>query len=197
MKGISYESDKNGIFLVPDVTKSLEATEYYSTDDGVGAWDRSPGIVWFSQDGKTLYAEAEDFAHVWLFSLPADHKDATSAPKLAFKNGGVSDVQLLGSDKLLISSTSFDDSLFFSVDPAAAVKSNATEEITLISANLKSGTTYGLSQSQVGEVFYKGAGDYFVHAWIIKPSFFKENETYPLAFYIHGGPQGATDEVWR
>jgi dipeptidyl aminopeptidase/acylaminoacyl peptidase len=49
----------------------------------------------------------------------------------------------------------------------------------------------------VGEVVYKGAGDYFVHAWIIKPSFFKENETYPLAFYVHGGPQGATEEVWR
>jgi dipeptidyl aminopeptidase/acylaminoacyl peptidase len=198
MKGISYESDKNRIFFVPDVTKSLEATEYYSTDDGVGAWDRSPGVVWFSQDGKTLYAEAEDFASVRLFSLPADPKDATSAPKLVFKNGGVPDVQLLGSDKLLISSTSFlDNSLFLSLDPAAAVKSNATEGITLISANLKNGTTYGLSQSQVGEVFYKGAGDYFVHAWIIKPSFFKENETYPIAFYIHGGPQGATDEVWR
>jgi dipeptidyl aminopeptidase/acylaminoacyl peptidase len=130
--------------------------------------------------------------------LPADPKDATSAPKLVFKNGGVLDVQLLGGNKLLISSTSFlDNSLFFSVGPAAAVKSNATKGTTLILANLKNGTTYGLSQSQVGEVFYKGAGDYFVHAWIIKPSFFKENETYPLAFYIHGDPQGATDEVWR
>jgi hypothetical protein len=80
--------------------------------------------------------------------LAADSKEATSAPKLIFKNGGVSDVQLLGSDKLLVSSTSFlDNSLFFSVDPAAAVKSNATEGITLISANLKNGTTYGLSQS--------------------------------------------------
>jgi dipeptidyl aminopeptidase/acylaminoacyl peptidase len=196
MKGISYESDKNRIFLIPDVTKSLEATEYYATEDGVGAWDRSPGVVWFSQDGKTLYAEAEDFARVRLFSLLADPKAVTSALKLVFRNGGVSDVQLLGSDKLLISSTSFiDNSQFFSVNPAAAVKSNATEGITLISANLKNGTTYGLSQSQVGEAFYKGAGDYFVHAWVIKPSFFKENETYTLAFYVHGGPQGATDEV--
>jgi hypothetical protein len=95
--------------------------------------------------------------------LPADPKDATSAPKLVFKNGGVLDVQLLGGNKLLISSTSFlDNSLFFSVGPAAAVKSNATKGTTLILANLKNGTTYGLSQSQVGEVFYKGAGDYFV-----------------------------------
>jgi dipeptidyl aminopeptidase/acylaminoacyl peptidase len=145
---------------------------------------------------KTLYAEAEDFARVRLFSLPADPNAPPGAPKLVFKNGGVSDVKLLGSDKLLVSSTSFlDNSLFFSVDPAAAVKSNTTEGITLISANLKNGTTYALSQSQVGEVFYKGASDYFVHAWVIKPTFFKENETYPLAFYVHGGPQGATDEV--
>jgi hypothetical protein len=89
MKGISYESDKNRIFFVPDVAKNLEAIEYYAIEDGVGAWDRSPGVVWFSQDGKTLYAEAEDFASVRPFSLPADLKDATSASK---KNGGVSDV---------------------------------------------------------------------------------------------------------
>ena len=130
--------------------------------------------------------------------MPADPEDAISALKLVFKNGVVSDVQLLGSDKLLIGSTGFlDNSLFFSVDPTAVVKSNARDGITLISANLKNGVTYGPSQSQVGEIFYRGAGDYFVHAWIIKPSFFKENETYPFAFYVHGGPQGATDEVWR
>jgi dipeptidyl aminopeptidase/acylaminoacyl peptidase len=67
----------------------------------------------------------------------------------------------------------------------------------LISSNTNEGKKYGLSQSQISECYYKGDGDYQVHAWIIKPSFFKENETYPLAFYIHGGPQGATEEVWR
>jgi dipeptidyl aminopeptidase/acylaminoacyl peptidase len=198
MKGISYESDKNRIMLVKDVTKSLTADEYYKTADGKGAWDRSAAAMFWSADGKTIYIEAEDFGRVRLFSVPA-HYTVTAPPTLIFKDGGVSDVHALSSGKLIVSSTSFlDNSLFFTVDPAAAGKSNATEGIDLISANLKNGTLWGLSQSQVSEIYYKGGGegDYMVHAWVIKPSFFKENETYPLMFYIHGGPQGATEETW-
>ncbi|CZR50334.1 related to secreted dipeptidyl-peptidase V precursor [Phialocephala subalpina] len=195
-KGISYESDKNRIFVVPDVTTDLTASEFYSSEDGIGTWDRSPGAVFWGQDGKKIYAEAEDFARVRLFSLSAD-PETTEAPKLIFVDGAVSDVQHLGNDKLLISSTSYiDNSLYFAVDPVAAAATNATSGIDLISANLGNGTTYGLSKSQVSEAFYKGDGDYMVHTWIIRPSFFKENETYPLAFYVHGGPQGSTADSW-
>lgn len=196
-KGISYESDKNRIFVVEDVTESLNATEFYVSADEKGSWDRSPGTIFWSQDDKKIYAEAGDFARVHLFNLPSDPALATSPPNLVFMEGAVSDIQWLGDDKLLISSNSFiDNSLFFSVDPTASAVSNATSGISLISANLKNGTSFGLSRSQVSEFFYTGAGDYVVHAWIIKPSFFQERQTYPLAFYIHGGPQGATDETW-
>lgn len=195
-KGISYESDKFRIFLIDDVTKSLKAKEFYVSPNGKGAWDRSPGTVKWSQDGETIYAVAEDFARVRLFTLPAD-PDNTELPSLVFKNGGVSDFQWLGEDKLLVSSSSFlDNSLYFSVDPEVAEATNATAGINLISANLKNGTLFGLSQSQISEAYYKGAGDYQVHTWIIKPSFFKANTTYPLMFYIHGGPQGSTSETW-
>jgi dipeptidyl aminopeptidase/acylaminoacyl peptidase len=196
-KGISYESDKSRIFLVADITKNLSATEFYASEDGLGAWDRSPSTLFWSQDGSKIYAEAEDFARVRLFSLPANPGEATELPTLIFKDGSISDVKILGEDKLLVSSTSFiDNSLYFSVDPSAAALTNASSGIDLISANLGNGTNYGLSNSQVSEAFYKGDGDYIVHTWIIRPSFFKENETYPLAFYIHGGPQGATDDGW-
>ncbi len=197
MKGISYESDKNRIFIVKDVTSNLTAEEFYVSEDGIGKWDRSPSQVVWSQDGETLYAVAEDFARVRLFALSSSPSSSQELPKLVFKDGGVSDVQLKGQKELLISSSSFlDSSLFFSVDPAESVTTNATTGITLIDANLKNGTRYGLSQSQISEFYYQGDGDYQVHAWIIKPSFFKENETYPLAFYVHGGPQGATEETW-
>lgn len=131
-KGISYESDKNRIFLVPDVTANLSATEFYASEDGLGAWDRSPGTVFWSQDGKTIYAEAEDFGRVRLFTLPADPAEATELPTLIFTDGTISDVQHLGSDKLLISSTSFiDNSLYFAVDPSAAASTNASSGIDL------------------------------------------------------------------
>lgn len=195
-KGIAYESDKNRIFTISDVTQGLNATEFFASEDGLGSWDRSPGPVYWSKDEKTIFAVAEDFARVRLFSLSAD-PTITDTPAIVFAEGGVSDVKWLGEDKLLVSSSSYlDSSIYSSVDPVASASSNATSGISLISANLNYGAKWGLSRSQISDVFYKGYGDYQVHAWIIKPSTFKANTTYPLMFYIHGGPQGATEDVW-
>ncbi|PBP27784.1 dipeptidyl-peptidase-like protein V [Diplocarpon rosae] len=196
MKGIAYESDKNRLFLVPDVSASLDAAEFYASADGLGSWDRSPSALAWSQDGKTIYAVAEDFARVRLFALTTDPAVAT-LPRLIFSEGGVSDVKWLGSDKLFVSSSSFlDNSIYSAVDPVVSASSNATSGVELISANLDFGSKWGLSRSQISEVFYKGHGDYQVHAWIIKPSYFSPNKTYPLMFYVHGGPQDATGDVW-
>lgn len=198
MKDISYESDKNRIVVIPDVTRDLTALEFYANADGTGDWDRGPGALAWSQDGKTIYAAAEDFARFRLFSLPSSPKKAVELPKYIFVDGYVADFHPLGKNKLLVSSNSYiDNSIFSVVDPVVAAKSNATRGITTISSNLNNGKKYGLSRDQISEFYYQGAGDYLLQAWIIKPSFFKANETYPLAFYIHGGPQGSTDDSWR
>ncbi|CAL3973291.1 hypothetical protein PZA11_005569 [Diplocarpon coronariae] len=198
MKGIAYESDKNRIFLVPDVTASLDATELYASADGLGSWDRSPSTLHWSQDGKVIYAVAEDFARVRLFAITlADGAAGAALPTLIFAEGAVLDVKWLGSDKLFVSSSSYlDNSIYSTVDPTLSGSSNATSGIELISANLDFGSKWGLSRSQISEVFYKGHGDYQVHAWIIKPSDFSPDKTYPLMFYVHGGPQSATEDAW-
>jgi dipeptidyl aminopeptidase/acylaminoacyl peptidase len=196
MKGISYESDKNRLLLVPDVTAGLEASEFYATADGVGSWDRSASATWWSADGKTLYVEVEDFARVRLFSVAAD-PSTTELPRLIVAEGGISDVHALDSGKLLVTTSSFlDNSIYYWVDPVESAKSNATTGITLIDANLKLGAPWGLSRSQISEIYYPGDLDVLVHAWVIKPSNYVEGKKYPLAFYIHGGPQGATEDVW-
>lgn len=198
MKHISYESDKNRLLLVPDVTKDLTALEFYANKKGDGDWDRSPGALLWSRDGKTIYAAAENNARTPLFSLPSSPKAAKALPKIVYGKGSVSDFRWLGKDKLLISSTSFiDNSLFSSVDPELAISSNGAKGVKTLSSNTDNGKKYGLSQDQISEFYYKGDDDVKVQAWIIKPSFFKKHEKYPLAFYIHGGPQGATAESWR
>jgi hypothetical protein len=98
-----------------------------------------------------------------LFSLLSEASLATSPPVLAFKEAAVSDVQWPGDSKLLISSNNFiDNSLLFSADPTAAADSNATVRISLLSANMKNGTTFALSRIQVSEFFYQGDGDWLV-----------------------------------
>lgn len=45
--------------------------------------------------------------------------------------------------------------------------------------------------SQSEEFEFAGAGGHKVQGWIFKPVGFKSGKKYPLAFIIHGGPQGA------
>ncbi|KAB8303279.1 hypothetical protein EYC80_004721 [Monilinia laxa] len=196
MKDISYEADKNRILQVADVTSDLTAVEFYSSEDGKGAWDRSPSALLYSQDGESLYAVAEDFARVRLFTLSSDPAN-TTLPSIIYKDGGVTELYHLGEDKLLVSSSSFlDNSIFSSVDPIVSASTNASSGVTTISSNLNGLKAYGLSREFISEFYYQGDGDYLVHAWVIKPSTFVEGKTYPLAFYIHGGPQGATEDLW-
>jgi dipeptidyl aminopeptidase/acylaminoacyl peptidase len=44
---------------------------------------------------------------------------------------------------------------------------------------------------QVDEFWFTDRDGIKVHGWILKPVDFNPNKKYPLAFYIHGGPQGA------
>jgi len=66
----------------------------------------------------------------------------------------------------------------------------------LVSSATHSGNLFGLSPSQVSSLWWKGAADHDVHAWMVKPSFFNPGHKYPLAYLIHGGPQGAWGDQW-
>lgn len=195
MKENGYESDKNRVIFIPDLTELSTATEILKSDDGKGAWDRSPQAVMWSSDGKQLFLQAEEHGNGLLFkinaSATAGHVD--QLPEKVTSTGYVSDVRPAreGSSQLLISSTNLvDNSLYTIVDPSDV--STAKQ----ISSNSRNGTAFGLSKGQVSDIWFKGAGDYKVHAWVVKPSNFNESEKYPLAYLIHGGPQGAWSDQW-
>jgi dipeptidyl aminopeptidase/acylaminoacyl peptidase len=48
--------------------------------------------------------------------------------------------------------------------------------------------------SQPEEFWFAGAGGDQVHGWILKPVDFTPGRRYPLAFLIHGGPQGSWED---
>ena len=67
--------------------------------------------------------------------------------------------------------------------------------VTPISSNSRNGAAFGLSPSQISSFWFDGA-ERKVQAWVIKPSNFREGGKYPLAYMIHGGPQGAWLDNW-
>lgn len=182
MKDIQYESDKPRLLLIPDISDLTNVQEFYETKDGKGAWDLKPDTITFSNDGTELYVTAEENGRVKLFKLPASPRHATKLPEAIVSSGSVTNAKVLPDGKLLISSSSLvENSAFSVVDP------QNPSSLSIVSTNSKSGKVFGLSQGQVDEFWYTGAGDYKVHAWIVKPSHFDKRKKYPLAYLIHGG----------
>lgn len=56
--------------------------------------------------------------------------------------------------------------------------------------------TLSLPESSVRSLWWKGDKEHPVHALMVLPSFFDKNKRYPLAYLIHGGPQGAWSDSW-
>lgn len=74
--------------------------------------------------------------------------------------------------------------------------SSSSSNTTVLSIPSILHNSFGLSSSQVSSFWYHGANSRSVHALMIVPSSFDRTKKYPLAYLIHGGPQGAWNDQW-
>ena len=195
MKENGYESDQNRLFIFDAASPDGVAQIILEHEDG-SDWTRSPSSIKFGQDSTQLLLTAQDNGRVNLFTLEMSTGSAPSGPskpRSLTTHGQISDVQMLGESRneALISGTSFVDNSFFSVLDISRAK-----QPRLVSSVSRNGSFFNLQQGQVDEFWFDGAQDYRVHAWVIKPSDFDKTRRYPLAYVIHGGPQGSWAEGW-
>ena len=179
MKENGYESDKNRVILIPDLSKLSASIELTKSEDGNGLWDRSPSSVSWGSDDETLLLQAEEHGKGLLFTLPvpAAGRNLDQLPKPVTSSGYISDARPLAVDSshLLISSNSLvDNSLYSILDPSNPAM------LRQISSNSRNGSSFSLFPEQVSEIWFKGSEDYEVHAWVIKPSTFDPSKRYPL-----------------
>ncbi|KAI8940255.1 hypothetical protein NX059_003956 [Plenodomus lindquistii] len=218
MKRDGYESDKNQVFIMHDWQKPSQLTPLYASEDGKGKWDQSPQSIAWSPDDWTLFFTAEAYGRSNLYAAgpPKPDSDMVHFPRLLVQGGTITAAQVLKDGDIFLTSTSLIENSLYSLVPLSA-RSDKTEETSYtlpiddrpynsnpdclttkyISSNTRSGSMFGLSRHQIGQFFYDGAGkDTRVHAWVVKPSNFSPDKTYPLAYLIHGGPQGAWTDGW-
>lgn len=216
MRTDGYESDKNQAFIMHDWQKPSQLIPLYASEDGKGKWDRSPQSIAWSPDDWTLYFTAEEHGRGNLYSAgpPKPGDDKEKLPSLLVKGGSITAVQVLKNGDIFLTSTSLIENSLYSLVPLTE-RSCATDTYTLpiddrpydskpdnlttkyISSNTRSGSMFGLARRQIDEIHWSGAAkDTSVHAWVIKPSNFSSDKTYPLAYLIHGGPQGAWTDGW-
>ncbi|KAF9894279.1 DEIH-box ATPase [Aspergillus nanangensis] len=194
MREDGYESDKNRILYVPNPWNG-EMIEIFASSDGTGLWNLSPYGLGFANDDQSLLLQVEENGRGVVYQLPMTNI-RHSTPDMLKKitdSGYVTDVYPAAADssKLILSSNSLvDNSLWTIVDTLNP------SDVRVISSIGRDGATFGLSSAQVDEIWFRGAEDHPVHAFVVKPSNFKPGEKYPLAYLIHGGPQGAWNDQW-
>jgi dipeptidyl aminopeptidase/acylaminoacyl peptidase len=166
-----YESDRTRIVLMDWTSKTPKVlTE---------AWDRSPTELVWSADGKTLYTSADNLGQKSLFAVDA----ASGAVKTLVKEGSLGSVSPAGNRLVYTMNTLKAPDEIFSCaldgsDARAITKQNAMKV-----AAAKMGDYEQFS--------FKGAKDDTVYGYIVKPIDFDASKKYPVAFLIHGGPQGS------
>ncbi|KAM0810545.1 putative Prolyl oligopeptidase [Seiridium cardinale] len=158
-------------------------------------WDLLPENFEFSTDGHAIYILAEDSGRRGLFKLDLL---PNAQPRLISHLGSVSAVYHLQQDKdstekLLLTSSSFVESWIYQV---IDVSLTADSEPWVIS-KASQYTNFGLSPNQISEIYFEGAGDYVVQAWVITPRDFEPSKKkYPLCLHVHSGPNSSWDDEW-
>ena len=184
---------KNYLFVIPDISNSSVAKKLsLSTEKSGPSWNLTPSSVMFSSDGKELYLSAEEDGSGKLFKVPSSPTTSGAILVPLSEDGVVSAAHRCGtsSNQLLVTKTNYvDNGIYSLLNP-----SDGASHLVLSAS--KKGSAFGLHPSQVSKIYFKGAGNYNVQAWVLKPSDFSNQKTYPLAFLVHGGPVSAWNEGW-
>jgi dipeptidyl aminopeptidase/acylaminoacyl peptidase len=143
------------------------------------SWDRSSGGVVFSADGRTIYTTAEDIGQTPLFAI--DVASGKVSKRVAV--GHVHDPKLAGDRIVYGLDTLRSPEELFTV---RADGSGATQ-ITHINQEAVAAAEMGDSE----QFSFKGANGDTVWGWITRPVGLQPGQKAPLAFLIHGGPQGS------
>ena len=178
MARAGYEADRRRVVLMDWTTGTTRTlTE---------GWDRSPGAVVWSQDGSFLYASADNVGNHSIFRI--DSADGlVSAMVTRHTNRGP---QPLPDGRLLFARDSLVSPVELFVLPAGG-----GEPLKITGLNDRR-----LAEIEFGrykQFSFVGAHGDEVFGYLLYPAGFDPNKRYPLAFMVHGGPQGSFDDHWH
>ncbi|MGO9765841.1 MAG: LpqB family beta-propeller domain-containing protein [Myxococcaceae bacterium] len=142
-------------------------------------WDRSPQETVFSPDGRTVFAAADDLGNRALFAIDV----ASGKTRTLVASGHVTSPGMAGTEVV------FSLDSFQSPAELWRVKPDGSGRIAITALNAARLATVKLGQAEA--FTFRGADGDTVHAWLVKPVDFQSGRRVPVAFLIHGGPQGS------
>jgi len=166
-----YESDRFRIVLRnwPDGKRRVLSED----------WDRSPGSLCWSANGRSLYATARNLGQTSLFEIEAD----TGNVRTVVRSGYVRSPAVAGSRIVFSLSCLKSPAELHSVRPDG----EGRRSLTGINAKRIAAARMG----DYEQFSFKGHNGETVIAYVVKPVDFDPKRKYPVAFLIHGGPQSS------
>jgi dipeptidyl aminopeptidase/acylaminoacyl peptidase len=142
-------------------------------------WDRSPSFFCWSADGKTIYATAANIGQKSLFAIDVK----TGRVRTIVKDGRVSAPGTTDNRIVYGLSNLRSPAELYSVRPDGS----DVRKIT----NINSEKIATARMGEYEQFSFKGWNDETVYCYVVKPVDLADGMKYPVAFLIHGGPQGS------
>ena len=171
MRRPGFEADRFRIVLMDWKTGESRVL----TED----WDYSAGGIVFSEDGDTVYTTASDRGQVSLFSIDV----GSGKPLMLMGEGHVRSPAVV------------DESIVFGLDTLSTpvdlfrmdLGTGDFRQLTHVNADRLAGAALGEAE----QFSFPGWNGETVYGYVVKPANFDPSQSYPVAFLIHGGPQGS------
>lgn len=142
-------------------------------------WDRSARSIAWSSDSKTIYTTAYNLGQRSLFAVDVE----TGEVRVVVEEGSVGNVNVAG-DRLVYGWDHLRSPVeLYSVKPDGS----EARPVTRINAEKVAAARMG----DFEQFTFQGWNNETVHAYVVKPVDFDPGKKYPVAFLIHGGPQGS------
>ncbi len=171
MKRPGFEADRFGIMaldLASGKTREIDPQ-----------WDRSAGGMQLSKDGKVIYVSADDNGDHAIFAIDI----ASGKAKRLNGPGQVEGFSAVGNDIVFARSTL--------KAPADLFRMNAGGSKAVQLTHLNAARLADVQMGDYEFYTFKGAEEATVQGYVVKPVGYEKGKKYPVAFIIHGGPQGA------
>jgi dipeptidyl aminopeptidase/acylaminoacyl peptidase len=176
MKRPGFEADR---FALMAMDASTGATRELAP-----RWDRTADNIRLSADGKRLYTTALELGQHPLFAVDLASGEATRIAA----DGTISGFDLRGDTLAFVRDRMDSPGRLYAAraDGSAARRIDANND-----ARLK-GVAFGAFE----QFDFPGWNGETVHGYVVKPANYVAGRKYPVAFLIHGGPQGSFGNGW-
>ena len=177
MKRPGFEADRFGLMALD--LASGKAREI------APQWDRSAGGIVLAEGGKAIYTTADDVGQHPLFKVDI----GSGKVERLIGEGSVGAVELAGPTLAITRNSLKSGDQILVTDAAAKAPLRA---ITPSAGEVLPDVAWG----DFEQFDFKGWNGDTVHGYVVKPWNYQPGRKYPVAFLIHGGPQGSFGNGW-